>query len=127
MHILTEQGRSVMCGMAVTNNNQPSPCRRKPLPICSRRDWCGMRRGVGGMFKLGGESIEVSVIVATSRDKMKCHASRVPKILRQITHEFVWYGTHCRGRVVGIEFGMLANPIGLCLPARFAPSLAVHG
>ena len=67
------------------------------------------------MFKLGGESIEVSVIVMTSRDAMKCHASRVPKILRQITHEFVWYGTRCRGRVVGIEFGMLANPIGLCV------------
>jgi hypothetical protein len=75
------------------------------------------------MFKLGGESIEVSVIVVTSRDTMKCHASRVPKILRQITHQFV----HVVGGVVGIEFGMLANPIGRCLPARFAPSLAVHG
>ena len=73
------------------------------------------------MFKLGG--IGVSVIVMMSRDKMKWHASRVTKILRHITHQF----ERVVGRVVGIEFGMLANPIGRCLPARFAPSLAVHG
>ena len=80
-------------------------------------------KGGGEHVQVGGESIEVSVIVATSRDKMKCHASCIAKILRQITHEF----ERVVGGVAGIQLGMLANPLGRCLPARFAPSLAVHG